>query len=274
MADPMADAPGRTRPRPIEETCAIVANRRLSGALWDMRISAPSMAPLLLPGQFVHMRVPGMDARILRRPFSVYEADAEAGTLGILYQVVGKGSAHMATLDPAGAGPVSLMGPLGNSWWLPAGTRRVLLVAGGVGAAPLAMFAAGLVRAGVPVDVCMGARDAASLVMREYYRDRIGVDPICATDDGSFGHAGFVTEPAGELLAGGAYDLVCCCGPEPVMRITAGLAARAQVPCEVSLERRMACGVGACLSCVVDTVDGRRRSCVDGPVFDARKVVW
>ena len=262
------------RPKPVDESCELVANVQRCGSLWDMELRAPQIARAILPGQFVHMKVPGMDGRILRRPFSVYAADAEAGTLHILYQVVGKGSAHMTTLEPAKTGPISIMGPMGNPWWLPAGARRVLFVLGGVGAAPLAMFGSQLVRDGVGLDVCMGAQTKDALVLKGHYEQVVGVAPACATDDGSFGHAGFVTEPAAQMLAGSAYDLVCCCGPEPLMRAVAGLAAEAGVPCEVSLEKRMACGIGACLSCVVDTVDGRKRSCVDGPVFDARKVVW
>ena len=262
------------RPKPVDEACELVANRQLAGTLWDMELRAPQIAARILPGQFVHMKIPGMDGRILRRPFSVYAADAQAGTLRILYQVVGKGSAHMTTLAPGRVDDIDVMGPMGNPWWLPEGAQRVLFVVGGVGAAPLAMFGEQLRQAGVGLDVCMGAQTADALVMKEHYEQVVGVEPICATDDGTFGHAGFVTGPAGDLLQGGGYDLVCCCGPEPLMRIVAGMALEAGVACEVSLEKRMACGIGACLSCVVDTVDGRKRSCVDGPVFDAGKVVW
>lgn len=262
------------RPKPVDELCTLVGNEQLSNVLWDMEIEAPQIARVILPGQFIHMKIPGMDGRILRRPFSVYAADAQKGTLHVLYQVVGKGSAHMTTLAPGRIGTFSVMGPMGNPWWLPTDAKRVLFVLGGVGAAPLAMFGQQVVHSGVELDVCMGAQTKDALVMKRYYEETIGVAVQCATDDGTFGHAGFVTEPAAQLLREKDYDLVCCCGPEPLMRIVAGMAADAGVACEVSLEKRMACGIGACLSCVVDTVDGRKRSCVDGPVFDARKVVW
>ena len=262
------------RPTPVDERCELVANEQRAGALWDMTLCAPQIARAILPGQFVHMKIPGMDGRILRRPFSVYGADADTGNLQILYQVVGKGSAHMTTLLPGHVDTISVMGPMGNPWWLPDGAQRVLFVVGGVGAAPLAMFGQEVISAGAKLDVCMGAQTKDALVMKDLYEHMLGTEPVCATDDGSYGHAGFVTEPAAAMLRENAYDLVCCCGPEPLMRIVAGLAAEAGVPCEVSLEKRMACGIGACLSCVVDTVEGRKRSCVDGPVFDARKVVW
>ena len=270
MAYSNADA----RPVPVDEACELLANDRITDTLWDMELHAPQIADCILPGQFVHMKVPGMDGHILRRPFSVYTANPDAGTLRILYQVVGKGSAHMATLAPGRTDAICVMGPMGNPWWLPDGAKRVLLVTGGVGAAPLAMFAKRLVAEGVGVDVCMGAQTKAALVLKGHYEDAIGVKPVYATDDGSFGFSGFVTQPAADMIADNDYDLVCCCGPEPLMRIVADMAEVAQVPCQVSLEKRMACGIGACLSCVVDTVEGRRRSCVDGPVFDARKVVW
>ena len=270
----MATGAMAARPKPVDECGELLANRRITDALWDMELRAPTVAASMLPGQFVHLKLPGMDARILRRPFSVYAADAEAGTMRILYQVVGKGSAHMATLAPGRAGAIGVMGPMGNPWQLPEGARRVLFVLGGVGAAPLAMFGRQVVQAGVGLDVCMGAQTREALALKAHYEEAIGVKPVFATDDGSFGHAGFVTGPAAELLQRNSYDLVCCCGPEPLMRAVAGLAADAGVACQVSLEKRMACGIGACLSCVVDTVDGRKRSCVDGPVFEAQEVVW
>lgn len=268
----MAQTEPRPRPKPVDEACTLLENTRLADNLWDMVLAAPQIAAAILPGQFVHLRVPGMDGHILRRPFSVYAADGQAGTLRILYQVVGKGSAHMTTLQP-GCG-TDVMGPMGSSWKLPERGDRVLFVAGGVGAAPLLMFGRQVREAGLNLDVCMGAQTESALVMRPHYTQLLGSEPFCSTDDGSYGHPGFVTALAGKLIDSYDYDLVCCCGPQPLMRAVAAMAKEADVPCQVSLEKRMACGIGACLSCVVDTKHGKLRSCVDGPVFDARKVVW
>lgn len=256
----------------VNEVAPVVDNVKVGPRLYVMTVRAPKIASAIGPGQFVHMRVPGMDDHILRRPFSVYARDADAGTLDILYQTVGFGSRHMTELK-AGA-ETELIGPVGHGWQRPDNARRVMLVAGGVGAAPLFMFAEDLLAHGAKVDVVLGAQTKDALVTRDRYAALLGCEPNCSTDDGSFGRHGFCTAAAEELLANGGYDLVCACGPEPVMRITAGLARSAGVPCQVSLERRMACGVGACLSCVVDTVNGKRRACVDGPVFDASEVVW
>ena len=249
--------------------------------LYLMTLEAPAIAASIEPGQFVHMLVPGMEAHILRRPFSVYARNAAAGTLEILYQAVGFGSAHMTGLAADGplAGDFELVGPVGRTWQPAPDVRHALLVGGGVGAAPLFMLAESLVAAGVRTDVVLGAQTETALTCRARYEALLDAPPRCATDDGSFGREGFCTSLVAEALseaveAGQPYDYLAVCGPEPLMKIVAGMAADANVPCEVSMEKRMACGIGACLSCVVDTVDGKQRACVDGPIFDARKVVW
>jgi dihydroorotate dehydrogenase electron transfer subunit len=148
-----------------------------------------------------------------------------------------------------------------------------VLVAGGLGAAPLGMLAERLAQRGVAVSVALGAPTAERLVARDLF-ERVARQVVCATDDGSCGKHGFVTGPSGRLIAEGRPSIVCVCGPEAMSRAVAAQAADAGVPCQVSLERLMACGIGACLSCVVTTVSGRKRACVDGPVFDATEVVW
>lgn len=256
----------------VEERGIVRANKRLTDRLWLLDVEAPETCARLLPGQFVHLQVPGMEGHILRRPFSVYYRDADARVMTILYQVVGFGSRQLTTIRPGTE--VSLMGPIGTGWAVPADAHRALLVAGGVGAAPLYMHAEELVAAGIAVDVVLGAQTADALVCEPRYTALLGGEPYLATDDGSRGHAGFVTDVVSELIAQNSYDYAACCGPEPMMRIVSAMTVGAGIPSYVSLEKRMACGIGACLGCIVETVDGRRRSCVDGPIFDAGKVVW
>lgn len=269
----------RTNVALVNERARILGNECVGPNLYLMQLSSPAIAAAIEPGQFVHMKVPGMEAHILRRPFSVYARDAVEGTLDVLYQVVGFGSDHMMRLVPGECADAELIGPVGRTWQPAAGAKRALLVGGGVGAAPLFMLCESLVAAGVRTDVVLGAQTGAALTCRGRYEALLAEPPRCATDDGSFGREGFCTSLVAEALAeaaeaGEPYDYLAVCGPEPLMKIVAGMAAEAGVPCEVSMEKRMACGVGACLSCVVDTVDGKQRACVDGPVFDARKVVW
>ncbi len=260
------------RPKPVQGLARITANDLLDGNLYLMTLEAPRIAASVQPGQFIHLRVPGMGDHILRRPFGVYDCDLNAGTIDVLYQVVGHGTKHMSSL-PAGT-QCDVMGPLGRGWSLPQGVKRALVVAGGAGAAPLYLFTGRLLESGVETDVVLGAQTKGSLVMYDRFEKLLGRAPACSTDDGTFGYAGFATLPAAELLRENEYDMVYCCGPEPLMRSVARLAADNGAACQVSLEKRMACGVGACLSCIVETTEGRKRSCVDGPVFPAEKVVW
>ncbi len=257
----------------IQDTQAVVvANEQLHDRLWLVTVEAGELAAQVQPGQFVHMLIPGMEGHILRRPFSVFHVSDDKSKMAILYQVVGFGSKQLTTVAPGAA--VDIMGPVGHGWHAPEGVRSAFLVAGGVGAAPLFMHAQELVAAGIDVEVVLGAQTAGALVCEPKYCELLGGEPHLATDDGTRGHAGFVTDVVSHRIAEKQFDYVACCGPEPMMHTVSDLTLKAGIPSFISLEKRMACGIGACLSCIVETVDGRKRSCVDGPVFDASKVVW
>lgn len=256
----------------LEKPGIVRENISLTDRLWLLKVEVDEIGSDLEPGQFVHILIPGMEGHILRRPFSVYYTENDDSVLVILYQVVGFGSKHMTTLKDGDV--VSVMGPIGHGWTVPEGARSALLVAGGVGGAPLYLFAKDLVNADIDVDVVLGAQNAHSLVVEDAYSDLIDHELLIATDDGSKGHAGFCTDLVSEQIAGKHYDFVACCGPEPMMHIVSDIALSAGVPTYISLEKRMACGIGACLSCIVETTQGRKRSCVDGPIFDASEVIW
>ena len=266
----------------VNERGRIVRNEQVGPRLHLMVLEVAQIAADVRPGQFVHMKIPGAAEHVLRRPFSVYAADSATGTIDVLYQEVGSLTTFMPTLRE---GEVETIGPIGNTWSGPArfaegAATHALLVGGGVGAAPLFMLAKALHESGYATDVVLGAQTYDALVTRERYESLFGYEPLCATDDGSYGRAGFCTSLVEERLRdgcladGAAYDYLAVCGPEPLMRIVAGMGARAEVFTEVSMEKRMACGIGACLSCVVDTLAGKRRSCVDGPIFAASDLVW
>ncbi|NTU90171.1 MAG: dihydroorotate dehydrogenase electron transfer subunit, partial [Actinobacteria bacterium] len=227
-------------------------------------------ARLCKPGQFVNVRLPKNGTELLRLPFSVYGVLQELGAIEIMYQVLGRGTTHMSTLQLGEA--VDLIGPIGHGWKVPDSTRRALLVGGGLGTAPLAMLARQLHEGGVEVDIVVGApcKDRLCAI------DCLGCYGTVhvATDDGSEGIKGFSTAISGELLADHTYDYVATCGPEPMQRIVSDQCEKHGVYCQVSLERLMACGIGACLSCVVQTKSGLKRACVDGPVFDGTEVCW
>jgi len=168
---------------------------------------------------------------------------------------------------------LDLIGPLGRGWRVPADARSALVVAGGLGVAPMGMLVEALKAARIRTTVVMGALDRKGLLATDFFAsacDRLEI----TTDDGSAGTCGLVTVVLDDLIGAVRPDVVCTCGPEPMQQAVARIAADAGIPCQVSLERRMACGVGACLSCVVPTRDGLKRACVDGPVFDAADVLW
>ena len=248
----------------------MIANDRITTGVGLMVLRAPRCAASVQPGQFVHLRVATGADIILRRPFSIHRAYGER--IEILYQILGTGTLRMAEKSP-GDQSMDLVGPLGHGWEHPDHVGNALLVAGGLGAAPLGMLAERLAARGVAVTAALGAPTASRLVARALF-ERVARRVEIATDDGSVGDCGFVTEPVKRLLAAEPFGMVYACGPEAMVRAIARLAGAAELPCQVSLERFMACGIGACLSCVVTTVHGLKRACADGPVFTAEEVVW
>lgn len=255
---------------PVLERAVVVSNTQVATGVGLLILSAPRCAATVQPGQFVHLRLHSLAANILRRPFSVHRVSGDR--IEILYQVLGTGSRAMTELRAADTS-VDLIGPLGHGWRIPEGIAHALIVAGGLGAAPLGMLADELARRGVATVAALGAPCEERLVGRGVF------DAVCrrvdvATDDGSVGHEGFVVALSEQLLDSERFDIVYTCGPEVMQSIVAAQALQRGIPCQVSLERLMACGVGACLSCIVDTTAGQRRACVDGPVFEGSEVIW
>ncbi len=257
-------------PTPAVERVRVLANERVAEGVGLIVLEAPRCAASVRPGQFVHLRIARHTDTILRRPFSIHRA--HDGRLEILYQVLGAGTLQLAEKQP-GDDSMDLVGPLGRGWQVPDGISHALLVAGGLGAAPLGMLAEELAAAGVATVLAQGAPCEERLVARDLFTEvcrRVEV----ATDDGSAGTHGFVTAVTEQLLTEERFDVVYVCGPEVMQRAVVAQCVERRLACQVSLERLMACGIGACLSCVVTTTDGRKRACVDGPVFDAGEVVW
>lgn len=251
------------------EEVVVEANERVAAGVGLVALRAPRIAALVRPGQFIHLRIADGTAFILRRPFSVYRVRGE--TIEVLYQVVGTGTRWLTSRGPGDA--MDAIGPLGTGWQVPDEVTHALLVAGGLGAAPLGMLAEELASRGVALTVAQGAPTAERLVAADLF-ERVARAVVTTTDDGSAGVRGFVTAAVPGLIEQIRPDVVYACGPEPMMFAVAKAAHGAGIACQVSLERLMACGVGACLSCIVTTRSGQRRACAEGPVFDAADVVW
>ena len=249
----------------------VVSNKEIAQGIFSLVISAPKLASALKPGQFVNIAVPGDASSLLRVPLSFYRADTDSGTVEIWYAVVGDDTRRLSRMVP---GSISnLLGPGGHGWCVPADCNRALLVAGGIGVPPVLCLAEELGRRGIAFDVCVGASCAGKVVGLDKFREAGAGEVVLCTDDGSAGESGFVTDPAVKMLGLGRYGYVASCGPAVMMKKVAQAAAENDVYCEVSLERMMSCGFGACNTCNVETVDGMKGACMCGPVFDASKVV-
>jgi dihydroorotate dehydrogenase electron transfer subunit len=225
------------------------------------------------PGQFVQVLVEGDAKTFLRRPISVHYVDVEKGLLHLLIRNAGSGTKTL--INSAIGDVINIILPLGNGFGIDGATlgkavKHPLLIGGGVGTAPLRYLGKVLRDNGVEPTFLLAAKTGSELLMVEEFKQLGRV--IISTDDGSVGHHGLITmNPA---LRDEAWDMFYCCGPMPMMKGIAKIATELNVACEVSLENSMACGLGACLCCVEDTVDGHVCVCTEGPVFDIKRLKW
>ena len=268
---------------PVDVDATIVENRRLSSDYNLLVFHAPSIAAAAAPGQFVMIKTAGTgDTPLLRRPFSIFEtlrgADGAPTGISIINKRIGTGTAQIFDARAGDAMPV--LGPLGRPFAAPE-SGEAWMVAGGVGIGPFVTLAASLQRAGMPAKMFYGARSASDLHCADLF-EPLGATLVAATEDGSRGDRGFITLPLERELAlrqDSQTDVtIYCCGPTPMMRAVASLAARFKRRCIVSLEQVMGCAMGGCYSCVVRVRQADRprfvRSCIDGPVFNAETIVW
>ncbi|MDT8391470.1 MAG: dihydroorotate dehydrogenase electron transfer subunit [Lentisphaeria bacterium] len=253
----------------------ILSNARLQGDYFQIDLQADEMTPLVEPGQFVHVRMPAFGHRILRRPFSIYNADPATGVLSVIYKIVGEGTAHLATLKPGTV--LNLLGPLGKGYTpAPVGVTPII-VAGGYGCAATYMLARDSAE---PAITLIGGRNVGDLLLVKEF-EALGADVRVSTDDGSAGHHGLVTDLLSQALDERVGPVaVSACGPNPMLAAVSRIVLDRELDAEISLDHAMCCGVGACFACVVkvkaDNPDGWEyaRTCRDGPVFLASQAVW
>lgn len=225
--------------------------------------------PEMLPGQFVEVRVDNSPSTFLRRPISINNVDYNRNELWLLVAAVGDGTRQLQKLHKGDH--LNCMLPLGNSFTMPTdSTQKVLLVGGGVGVAPLLYFGKRIKAMGGEPTFLLGARSAKDVLERELF-EQVG-RVLITTEDGSEGEKGFVTNHS--VLAQEHFDRISTCGPKPMMMAVARYAFKNDIECEVSLENKMACGVGACLCCVEKTVEGNKCVCKEGPVMNIKKLTW
>ena len=281
----------------VQTTATVLAQERIAEGTFRLVLECPPIAARIEPGQFVMLRLPGRDDPLLGRPFALFDGEEEGAAFSIGYVVIGKMTRLMAELRAGDA--VEVWGPLGNGFPPPLPLRDpgdpsgpTVMVAGGIGQTPFLAAGREILGAAAygergrfpspdyPPELLYGARSAAYVAGVERF-EAAGVSVSVATDDGSAGHRGFVTELLERrFFADPRPSRVLTCGPEPMMAAVARLCEAAGIPCWASLESPMACGFGACFSCVVkvrqaDAAEGwdYRRSCLEGPVFRAETLV-
>lgn len=245
--------------------------------VYRMEFISPPLAREASPGQFIHLKVREEGYHpLLRRPFSIFSVDRERGLVSILYRVVGLGTRIMGQKLPGES--LEIMGPLGKPFTLPDKGKRVLLVAGGMGFAPLNFFLEEMVKNNISGEVLLGARGEEELV-GEGELIQLNTPYFLATEDGSRGFTGQVTRLLEEKLEVKTYDYIYSCGPRPMLERVVALALKKNIEGEVSLEEIMACGVGACLGCVCSIKGDKgkktyQKVCLHGPTFSLREVLF
>jgi dihydroorotate dehydrogenase electron transfer subunit len=271
----------------------IICNRNISPGYYRMRMYCPTPAARSKPGQFVMVKVDSSIDPLLRRPFAVHRVCGETGTapagtspscIEILYRTVGKGTLLLSRKKPGE--DVDLLGPLGSGFSLPRRPEQAVLVAGGIGVAPLLALAQFLSRGRHRVSrtVIIGGATREDILCPGDFR-KTGAKVVVSTEDGSSGIRGLATDLLEDVLDSlspedAAHPVIYACGPLPMLRGVAAIARDRAIPCQVSLESTMACGVGACLGCSVPVRSARGRAasyqrvCREGPVFDSTVIDW
>lgn len=262
-----------------QKITTILQNEEIAPDIFRMVFNIPEIALEASPGQFIHLKINnGFNDPLLRRPFSLFYADTIQGNLTIVYQVVGRGSEILSTRKIGSK--VDVLGPLGNGFDRTGlkenPEKRALLVGGGVGIPPLFFLSTQIVYTEEnPCKVLIGAAASAKILGKSDFHDH-AIPIEIATDDGSEGHHGLVTDLLRDELQKKEPAEVFACGPLPMLKSVALLCREYGVPCQVSMEARMGCGVGACLGCTIPKANGEGYilACHDGPVVRAEEVAW
>ena len=254
----------------------VISNEQVAENHYLLRCSCPEIAASVLPGQFIHVLIPQGSGLLLRRPFTIYTVEAEEITM--LYQLIGEGTVVLSGLKRGDL--IRVLGPLGNTFEISSASDPAIIVGGGAGIASLMLLAVALRAEGVDTLGLVGSMNRARLLSVADLR-AIGVETHIATDDGSVGHHGFVTELLTHLLDTRELKnpIIYACGPDGLLRAVTKIALDYRVPTQLAMENRMGCALGVCLGCVckVQMPDGGfeyQRVCTEGPVFNAEDIIW
>ena len=254
----------------------VISNEPVAEDHYLLRCSCPEIAASALPGQFIHVLIPQGSGLLLRRPFTIYTVEGDEITM--LYQLIGEGTTVLSGLKRSDS--IRVLGPLGNTFEISPTPHPAIIVGGGAGIASLLLLAAALRDRDVHTLGLVGSMNRARLLSVEDLK-AIGVETHIATDDGSVGHHGFVTELLTHTLETHELQnpIIYACGPDGMLRAVTKIAQDYRIPTQLAMENRMGCALGVCLGCVckVQMPDGGfeyQRVCTEGPVFNAEDIVW
>ncbi len=248
----------------------VVENVALNSSNFLIRIKSINNLPKVLPGQFVNVDIKDANEIFLRRPFSIFEVDYQMNTLSLIVKILGKGSKKLTEIK---AGDIlNLVFPLGKSFTMPEKEDKILLIGGGSGVAPMLFLAKISKLKKENVHIILGARTSEDHIDVESYSQFAKLH--YATEDGSLGEAGFVTQHSVFTNHLSDFDKIYACGPDGMMKAIAIEAKKSDIFCEVSLENLMACGFGVCLCCIEPTTKGNLCVCTEGPVFNIKDLKW
>jgi len=253
---------------PAQIKVKVTSNKRFKNTYWHLEFESAIISRQAVPGQFVNIRVSDCIEPLLRRPISIHRTSGLK--VKLFYKVLGKGTQILSSRKPGEL--LDIIGPLGNGFaYNRTGKRQAIIVAGGMGVSPL-VFLAEKIKLNKPL-VLIGAKTKKQILcMREF--KALGCKLKLATDDGSLGFKGSVTELLSMVLAENNLAEIFACGPQPMLKAVVEIACAKKIASQVSLEEHMACGFGACLGCAVTTKSGYKRVCKDGPVFSGQELTW
>lgn len=260
----------------IQEKCRILDHQQVAPSRFKLTLASKYISSHAQPGQFVNVRCSEDYDPLLRRPLGVHNVNPKEEIFELIYEVVGKGT-ELLSRHQVGQ-KLDILGPLGNGFSIDKNKKTAILVAGGMGVAPLLYLARKLqsTKDKVQITILIGAK-TKDLVLREKEFKSLTDQVVIATDDGSYGKKGFASDLLLETLDPRSLDTsatIYACGPKPMLRAIAEIAFQKKIDCQLSMEARMACGIGTCLGCVINTTKGYQKVCDDGPVFDSREIVW
>lgn len=259
----------------IQEKVRILDHKQLTPSYFKLTLASPYISSHAQPGQFVNVKVSEDCDPLLPRPLSIHRADPAKQIFELLYEVVGRGTEELSKFEIGRE--LQILGPLGSGFNVK--KEIAILAAGGIGVAPLCFLAEEVIKKAKAVYVFIGAKTADSVLCEKHIRD-LGVQVAVATEDGTAGKKGLITDILNEFLSSQLsselYTLcsLFSCGPQAMLKEVASLAQQKKIECQVSLEAHMACGVGACLGCAIETGSGYKMVCKDGPVFPAEEIKW